>query len=130
INIPESTLSWIAYRAPEQISAYDLRDPSLAASNPDGYFEAMAIFNQQKISPANGSFDTQTNGRKRNNQARNIVLMLDNSLSMYGEKLYAAVEATDYFLHSLTAQDRFNLILFNQDVSVLSQVPLFATPEN
>src|ERR1700753_2797120 len=48
IEVPESTLSIIAYRAPEQITAYDLRDPSLAAQNPDGYFQATAIFNQSR----------------------------------------------------------------------------------
>src|ERR1043166_3150206 len=46
IEVPESALSFIAYRAPEQITAYDLRDPALAAQNPDGYFQATAIFNQ------------------------------------------------------------------------------------
>jgi hypothetical protein len=46
INVPETTLSFTTYRAPEQISAYDLRDPALAVQNPSGYFEARAIFNQ------------------------------------------------------------------------------------
>jgi Ca-activated chloride channel family protein len=116
INVPESALSWIAYRAPEQISAYDLRDPALAANNPDGYFEARAVFNQ-------GSND-------QTEQPRNIVLLLDTSLSMYGEKLKRAVEALDYFLHSLTPEDKFDLILFNDEPSVLSPAPLTGTPEN
>lgn len=119
IDVPESALSWIAYRAPEQISAYDLRDPALAAHNPDGYFEARAIFNQRGDSNNN---QTQ--------QPRNIILLLDISLSMYGEKLKRAVEALDYFLHSLTPQDKFDLILFNDEPSVLSPAPLTSTPEN
>lgn len=117
INAPESALSWIAYRAPEQVSAYDLRDPALAAHNPDGYFEARAIFSQHG----------------NNNQTqppRNIILLLDTSLSMYGEKLKRAVEALDYFLHSLTPQDHFCLILFNEEPSVLSPLPLTGTAEN
>ena len=119
INVPESALSWIAYRAPEQVSAYDLRDPALAAHNPDGYFEARAIFNQR--------------GDSDNNQTqppRNIVLLLDTSLSMYGEKLKRAVEALDYFLHSLTPQDHFCLILFNEEPAALSPAPLTGTAEN
>ena len=116
INVPDSALSWIAYRAPEQISAYDLRDPALAAPNPDGYFEARAIFNQRNHNQAQ--------------QSRNIVLLLDTSLSMYGEKLKRAVEALDYFLHSLTPQDRFNLILFNEEPNALSPAPLNGTAEN
>src|SRR5213075_2283048 len=98
-------------------SAYDLRDPALAAQNPDGYFEARALFNQQ--SAANNQKDP-----------RNVILLLDTSLSMYGEKLSKAVEATDYFLHSLSAKDQFALILFNQEASALSPAPLPATPEN
>src|SRR5215468_1164002 len=39
INVPQSALSWIAHRAPERVTAYDLRDPALAVTNPDGYFQ-------------------------------------------------------------------------------------------
>jgi len=118
INTPQSTLSFTAYRAPEQISAYDLRDPALAARNPDGYFEARAIFNQQARQ--------QTEGR----QPLSVILLLDTSLSMYGEKLKRAVEAFDYFLHSLSSQDQFDLILFNDEAYAFSPTPLAATPEN
>lgn len=127
INVPQSTLSWIAYRAPEQVSAYDLRDPSLAARNPDGYFETKAIFNQRGTS-SDSSADTQKT--IANSQPRNILLLLDTSLSMYGEKLVRAVEAMDFFLHSLTPQDHFNLVLFNEEAFPLSSAPLPATPEN
>src|SRR5689334_5230692 len=116
INVPESALSVTTYRAPERISSYDLRDPSLAARNPDGYFEARAIFNQQA--------NTQTQ------QPRNVVLLLDTSLSMYGEKLKRAVEAVDYFLHSLSAQDHFDLIIFNDEAYSFSPAPLPATADN
>ena len=128
INVPESALSWIAYRAPERISAYDLRDPSLAKQNPAGYFQATAIFNQRGQSPAGSMTDPEEAGGNR--QARNIILLLDISLSMHGEKLTRAVEALDYFLHGLTPADNFNLVLFNEEVSVLSPTPLSATPEN
>ncbi|HEX3250692.1 MAG TPA: VIT domain-containing protein [Pyrinomonadaceae bacterium] len=116
IDVPESALSFTAYRAPERISSYDLRDPSLAAPKPDGYFEARAIFNQQS--------NSQTQ------QPRNVVLLLDTSLSMYGEKLKRAVEAVDYFLHSLSPQDHFDLIIFNDDAYSFSPAPLPATAEN
>ena len=116
INVPESTLSFTTYRAPERISSYDLRDPSLATNNPAGYFEARAVFNQ-------------ANSQKTQRQPRNVVLLLDTSLSMYGDKLKRAVEAVDYFLHSLTPQDRFDLILFNDEAYAFSPAPLPATPE-
>jgi len=116
LNVPESTVSFTTYRAPEKISSYDLRDPKLATRNPAGYFEARAVFNHQ------ASRDAQ--------QPRNVVLLLDTSLSMYGEKLKRAVEAVDYFLHSFTPQDRFNLVLFNDEAYAFSPAPLPATPEN
>jgi len=116
INVPESALAFTTYRAPEKISSYDLRDPSLAARNPAGYFEARAVFNQQP------------NAQTR--QPRNVILLLDTSLSMYGEKLKRAVEAVDYFLHSLSPQDQFDLVLFNDEAYSFSPAPLPATPEN
>jgi Ca-activated chloride channel family protein len=128
INAPQSTLSFIAYRAPERISAYDLRDPALAARNPDGYFEARAIFNEQRNSEANESPQTAATTESQT-QPRNLLLLLDTSLSMYGEKLTRAVESVDYFLHSLTPQDHFNLILFNEDAYFFSSTPVEATPE-
>ncbi|HEX3187620.1 MAG TPA: VIT and VWA domain-containing protein, partial [Pyrinomonadaceae bacterium] len=118
INVPDSTLSFTTYRAPEQISAYDLRDPALAAQNPNGYFEARTIFNQSGA----------TNGA--NKQPRNVILLLDTSLSMYGEKLRRAVEALDFFLHSLSPQDHFDLVLFNEETYAFSPAPLPANPDN
>ena len=118
IEVPESTLSFTTYRAPEQISAYDLRDPALAAQNPNGYFEARTIFNQ----------NARANGQNR--QPRNVILLLDTSLSMYGEKLKRAVEALDYFLNSLSPQDHFDLVLFNEETYAFSPAPLPATPDN
>ena len=116
IDVPGSTLSFTTYRAPEQISAYDLRDPALAVRNAGGYFEARAIFNQSANTP--------------NRQPRNVILLLDTSLSMYGDKLKRAVEALDYFLNSLSPQDRFDLVLFNEETYAFSPAPLAATSDN
>ncbi len=115
IDVPESTLAFTTYRAPEQISAYDLRDPALAVQNPSGYFEARAVFNQSAA---------------QDRQPRNVILLLDTSLSMYGEKLKRAVEALDYFLNSLSPQDHFDLVLFNEETYAFSPAPLPATPDN
>jgi Ca-activated chloride channel family protein len=128
IGVPQSTLSFISYRAPERISAYDLRDPALASHNADGYFEARAIFNESGNSGGSSGAQAGATG-ERAAQPRNVLLLLDTSLSMYGEKLSRAVEATDYFLHSLTPQDHFNLMLFNEDTYFFSSTPVEATPE-
>jgi Ca-activated chloride channel family protein len=117
INSSESLLSFITYRAPEKISAYDLRDPKLANQNADGYFQAQAIFNQRSDS-------------EKPLPPRRVVLLLDTSLSMYGDKLARAFEATEYFLNGLKPQDEFNLILFNTEAETFSEKPLSATTEN
>jgi Ca-activated chloride channel family protein len=125
IDVPASALAWSAYRAPEQVSAYDLRDPALAARNPDGYFAARAIFNEAHAATV-GAQAKQAQPR----QPRNLILLFDTSLSMYGDKLARAVEALDYFLHGLTPQDTFDLVLFNEETSLLAPAPLAATPEH
>src|SRR5205085_938730 len=120
IDTDASALSFIAYRAPEQISAYDLRDPALAARNPDGYFAARAIFNEQH---ARFNNERPAGEQSTPHQTRHLIILFDTSLSMYGDKLARAVEALDYFLHSLTPQDSFNLVLFNEDASTFASSP-------
>ena len=114
LNAPESQFSFIAYRAPENISAYDLRNPASAEQNRDGFFEARAIFNEHS---------------DENAHPRRVSILLDTSLSMYGDKLKQSVESIDFFLHGLKEQDEFNLILFGDETKVFSEKALPATPE-
>ena len=63
------------------------------------------------------------------NAPRNVVLLLDTSLSMQWDKLersYGALEAT---LRSLTPSDQFSVMVFNQDVSAYKPQPVAATPD-
>jgi Ca-activated chloride channel family protein len=115
INAGENSLSVIAYRAPEKISAYDLRDPQLAEKTADGFFQAQAVF----ASNPNAA-----------RQPKRAVLLLDTSLSIYGDKLVRAVEAVDFFLHNLAPEDEFNLILFNDEAANFAPKPVAATTEN
>src|SRR4030095_9492218 len=48
LNVRGTAFEFLAYRAPERISADELRDPRLAEREPDGYFEAAAVFNEAK----------------------------------------------------------------------------------
>ncbi len=114
LNADQNALSVVAYRAPERISAYDLRDPQTAAPNADGFFQAQAIF---AAAPNRAAPPKQT------------IFLLDTSLSMYGDKLARAVEATDVFLHNLTPDDRFNLILFNDETQNFAAQPVAGEPE-
>jgi Ca-activated chloride channel family protein len=119
LNIPRSEFSFLAYRAPERIKAEELRDPRLAEREPDGYFEAAAVFNEAGRVP--GATDPPP--------ARSILVMLDTSLSMNWEKLDSAYEMTEGLLRSLTPQDSFNLVLFNDDVLALGDKAVDARPD-
>lgn len=116
VQTQTSLLSFIAYRAPEQISAYELRNPALANKNADGYFEMRAVFNE--------------NADEANRPPRRVVLLVDTSLSMAGEKLVRAVESAEFLLQNLNQTDEFNLVLFGNEPTVFSPDPLPASPEN
>ena len=90
-----------------------------AAPEP-GFFEAQMLID-----------DPQSRSQTTSSAAapsRTVVLLFDNSLSMQWEKLersYAALEAT---LHSLKPADRFNVLLFNQNVTPFEPQPVAASP--
>ena len=115
IKTQSSLLSFITYRAPESISAFELRNPALAKKNADGYFEMRAIFNENLT---------------RQTAPRRVILVVDTSLSMSGEKLQRAVESADFLLRNFNENDEFSLVLFGNQPVVFSQNPLAASPEN
>jgi len=118
LNVKGTAFEFLAYRAPERITADELRDPRLAVREPDGYFGAGAVFNEAGRAPGDTSPPPP----------RSILVMLDTSLSMQFEKLDRAYEATEGLLRSLTPQDTFNLMLFNDDVAVFSNAPVDGRP--
>jgi len=117
IAVPETAFQFLAYRAMERISADELRDPRLAQREPDGYFEASAVFNEGRRAP----------GEAEPAPPRSVLVMLDTSLSMNGEKLDRAFETVEGVLKSLTPRDTFNLILFNDEVTSFSKDASAAT---
>ena len=64
---------------------------NLPTKSADGFFQANAIFAENQ---------------KSNRPPKRVILLLDTSLSMYGDKLVRAVEAIDFFLHNLDAGRR------------------------
>ncbi|MFP5260768.1 MAG: VIT domain-containing protein [Blastocatellia bacterium] len=119
LNVPRTAFEFLPFRAPERITADELRDPRLAEREPDGYFEAAAIFNEAGRAP----------GQTEPPEPRSVLVMLDTSLSMQWEKLDRAYEATEGILRSLLPQDSFNLILFNDDVVSFADKPADGRPE-
>ena len=86
-------------------------------TSPPGFFQVSTLLAPAKsAAPAAGS------------PPRNIVLLFDNSLSMQWEKLERSFQALETLLHSLGPRDRFNLLLFNEEVSNFSPQPTAADP--
>ncbi len=57
---------------------------------------------------------------------RSFVLLFDNSLSMQWEKLERSYAALESVLHALKPGDRFNVLLFNQNVTPFKPQPVAA----
>ena len=119
LNVPRTAFEFLAYRAPERITADELRDPRLAQRDPDGYFEAATLFNEASRAP----------GDTTPPPPRSVLVMLDTSLSMNWEKLDRAYEAIEGVFRSLLPQDSFNLVLFNDELQTFSDRPVAATPQ-
>ena len=89
--------------------------PRAAAAEP-GFFQAGLLIGAPPAPVAASS-------------SRTVIVLFDTSLSMQWDKLersYAALEAT---LRALRPADRFNVLVFNQEVSAFSPAPVAATPE-
>jgi Ca-activated chloride channel family protein len=86
--------------------------------------------------PATGFFQVSGLFGLRNNATaadpgsgppRTVILVFDSSLSMQWNKLDSSFQAFEMLLHSLRPQDRFNVIIFNSDVSQLANTAQPAT---
>ncbi|MEZ9820684.1 marine proteobacterial sortase target protein [Shewanella sp. 10N.286.45.A1] len=61
---------------------------------------------------------------------RELILVIDTSGSMSGEAIEQAKSSINYALAGLSAQDSFNILQFNSNVSALSDTPLNASAIN
>ncbi len=61
--------------------------------------------------------------------AKDLVLLLDTSGSMSGEKMEQAKRALRFCIDNLQEEDRFAVIRFATEASALAETPLAATPE-
>ncbi len=58
----------------------------------------------------------------------NVVVLFDNSLSMQWDKLERSYEAMEKVLHSLNAEDHFNLVMFNSKAATFQPAMSGVTP--
>lgn len=94
-------------------------DSAPPASAPEsGFFLAQTLIG----APRSGSASPAA-------QPRQVIALLDTSLSMQWDKLERSYAALEALLLGLKRTDDFSLLLFNQDVTLFKPTPTAATPE-
>lgn len=83
-----------------------------------GFFEASALLG---MGQAGG-------GATAGGTPRTVIALFDTSLSMQWEKLERNYAALDKLLRSLRPADRFNLLLFNSELTPFAPAPVAADP--
>ena len=115
IAVDADTFSVTAHRAPERPSVYDPSRPAAVGSKPGRLFRGPRRFSA---------------GRLINNSRQDALFYCSTRrYRCMATSSRRAVEAADFFLHSLRPEDQFNLILFNEQAVPFSQRPVAATPD-
>jgi len=112
----------------DSLDVITYRSQHVALSQPD------EISPQKPTAPEPGFFAAQmliADGRSVTGSAdtgapRTVVILFDNSLSMQWDKLERSYAALEGVLGKLRPVDRFDLLLFNQDVSAWKPAPVVA----
>jgi len=113
------TLDVIAYRNPAAaLPPPDATAPQKSSPPEPGFFQA-------EVSIGDGK-GTATAAQVDSGDSRTVILLFDNSLSMQWEKLERSYAAMEALLRKLRPVDHFDLILFNQDLSVFKPQPVLA----
>ena len=110
------TLEVLTYRNPEPGAP----NPTESAPRPrgvePGFFRASAL-----LAPV-----ARSDLAKAAAAPRTVIALFDTSLSMQWEKLDRSFQALEAVLRSLRPADRFNLLLFNTDTTLLAPAPIGA----
>jgi Ca-activated chloride channel family protein len=115
VDAPEHKIGAIAYR---ELAVDQNRDPLRGESvqvDPYGYLAVTSVLNS---------------GEESQNEAREIVLLVDTSLSMQWHKLEQTYKALEYFLTRLSSADSFTLITFNDEIRQFSPTLQQANTQN
>jgi hypothetical protein len=114
------SLEVLTYRnpRPQQPDAAATAAPPPNTGEP-GFFEASALF-------ASHGHALSAAGAASARPPRTILVLFDTSLSMQWEKLERSYRAMETLLRSLRPADRFNLLLFNTELSWFEKQPVIA----
>lgn len=116
IDVPESRFSVLTHRDDSESVDLSAFSGGEVVKDEYGYFEASAVFNL-------------LGGKKEERPAKDVVLLVDTSLSMQWDKLEQSYRALEFFLQQLPTRDRFALVTFNNDASPFAQNFVAASPE-
>jgi Ca-activated chloride channel family protein len=111
----------LTYRNPDSGQPDPTEMSPQRSSNEPGFVQVEALLANKKAAAADKSAA---------HSPHNVVVLFDNSLSMQWDKLERSYEAMQRVLHSLSADDRFNLLMFNSKVAAFQPALSSATPVN
>ena len=109
----------LAYRNPDSGQPDPTETSPQRSANEPGFAEIEALLANKKAGSTGGTAARPPH---------NVILLFDNSLSMQWDKLERSYEAMQKVLHSLTAADQFNLLMFNSKVTPFQPGMGGATP--
>ena len=113
------TVAVITHRQPVSGQPSPTEMAPVRSTNEPGFFAAEALLG---FGPKNMPGNSAANA----GGAKTVVILFDTSLSMQWEKLERSYQALETLLHSLKAEDRFNLILFNSQIQAFQPAPVAA----
>ena len=120
----------IAYRQPAPAQPSPTETAPRPSGPQPGFFEAQALIGTGTASNASASNAPANAPAAAPAPAppKTIVILFDTSLSMQWDKLERSYLALERTLHSLKPADRFNLLLFNTEISAFQPSPVAANP--
>ncbi len=113
----QDTVKVLTYRNPDSGQPDPTETSPVRSNNEPGFVEVEALLAAKKAVGAQAA-----------RPPHNVVVLFDNSLSMQWDKLERSYEAMQKVLHSLTPQDKFNLLMFNSKVTNFQVTPAAVTP--
>jgi Ca-activated chloride channel family protein len=116
------SLEVLTYRNPQPAQPAPTETAPVRPTDEPGFFQASALFSSHNPSSAAGTSLPATAG----GAPRTVITLFDTSLSMQWEKLDRSFHGLETLLRSLRPADRFNLLLFNTDISSFEKQPVAA----
>jgi Ca-activated chloride channel homolog len=113
-------LNILTYRNPVSGQPAPTETAPIGSTNEPGFFKAEALlgFGKSTAPIASGSVVSGA--------PKTLVILFDTSLSMQWEKLERSYQALESLLRTLRPADRFNLLLFNNQVQTFQPTPVSA----